>query len=83
MVGVGVGVGVGGGVKVGVGVGVGVTLARPLADGGEVARGHLLHVKTGGKGRRDGHLVEVRASLGLGLRLWLELGRARIVLGLE
>ena len=52
-------------------------LARPLADGGEVARGHLVHIKVGGKGRRDGHLVKVRASFGLGLRLALGLGRTR------
>ena len=36
-----------------------------------------MHVKVGGKGRRDGHLVKVRASFGLGLRLALGLGRAR------
>ena len=65
-VGVGLGVEVKSRVKVGLKVGVGVGVregigvgSRPLADGGEVARGHLLHVEAGGEGRRDGHRDDV------------------------
>lgn len=84
-VGVGLGVEVKSRVKVGLKVGVGVGVregigvgSRPLADGGEVARGHLLHVEAGGEGRRDGHRDDVVGQLERCVLLEPEHARVRL-----